>query len=127
MADVHAYRVYHDDLDIEAVLTIDHEILTEANALEINGFWTDGDSRLAACDDNARLAVAHEAGRFGIDLIARAECWDVNGLNRELYAAEGWGDYAFNGIKFVSCDGALNLEFENVICEEIDPPEVADG
>ncbi|WP_343590134.1 DUF2528 family protein [Paracidovorax wautersii] len=52
--------------DAEVTLQVNFDILTPELAAEINNFWTDADSRLAAEDDNVLLAVVRMFGEVAI-------------------------------------------------------------
>ena len=120
MADIHTFRGAHTEIDIEVTLTADFDILTNERALEINKFWVEPDSGLAACDDDARLTVMRMSAQFFISKVSEGHYFHRDSLNREFYDAEGWGGYDYNGIRLLSFDGGLDLEFDMIEVEEIE-------
>lgn len=126
MADIRTFQASHIDLDIEVTLAIDFDILTEVRATEINAFWTSADERLFLCEDDIRLAVARHAAQFFIVEIVERFNPPVTTLNQAIEEAEGWGGYAYNGIKLIDYAGGISVEFEDIECIEVEA-EVANG
>lgn len=127
MADIRTFRGVHTEIDIEITLTADFDILTNDRAIEINNFWIEPDSRLAACDDDARLTVVRLAAQFFIGKISEGNYFHRDTLNKEFDDAEGWGGHDYNGIRLLSFDGGLDLEFDMIEVEEIEGEAVANG
>ena len=64
--------------DAEVTLQVDHDRLTPEVAKEINGFWSNSDSRLAAEDENVVRTVIRMFGARAIALAMQKGGWDFS-------------------------------------------------
>ena len=64
--------------DAEVTLAVDHDLLTSGLATEIDTFWSNADSRLAAEDENVVRAVIRMFGARAIALAMEQGGWDFS-------------------------------------------------
>lgn len=64
--------------DAEVTLKVDHDLLTPDLATEINNFWTNADSRLAAENENVVRVVIRMFGARAIALAMEQGGWDFS-------------------------------------------------
>lgn len=82
------FRPEHD-FDNEIDLEIDFDLLTEELAAEINGFWTGSDARLAAADEDVRMAAAMHVAAVYMNTGIQKD-YNAYGMHHELDNAEGF-------------------------------------
>ncbi|BAP41317.1 single-stranded DNA-binding protein [Pseudomonas sp. StFLB209] len=113
---IRRYQVLESFKDYEVTLEVDHSILTQERATQINSFWTSDDDRLDEENGDVVRTVIRLAGLTLIKLmlelgdvdfsdkeVARGNIWST-----ELRRLEGWGGelegspYGWCGIRAVS-------------------------
>ena len=70
--------------DAEVTLSVDHDLLTPDLASEINTFWSNWDSRLAAEDENVVRAVIRMFGARAISLAMEQGGWDFSNQSHAI-------------------------------------------
>ncbi|WOI47710.1 DUF2528 family protein [Acidovorax sp. BLS4] len=111
--------------DAEVTLQVDLDILTPELAAEINGFWSEDESRLAAEDGNVLLAVVRMFG------LAAIRCYMGNGgasfgptTDRYHTAAviehegEGWPEVDSLGILITAAEVSV-VDYDDVTLEAV--------
>ncbi|PVY74763.1 DUF2528 family protein [Pectobacterium versatile] len=103
MADVKRYGVnWFGELDL--VVEVDHDLVTDDTLTEINTFWGDSSSRLRDADGNVLIAVLKMLGRRCFQLTT-AYGYSVQELVREFETIEGWPFMdGSEGFKIIDCD-----------------------
>ena len=100
MTSIKKYEL-EDDAYNEVHLEVNHSILTEDIANEINEFWSNAEERLDECDGDVIKAVLRLAFVTVIGLM-HAKGWDqinakaAEDFTKELHLEEGWRE---SGIK----------------------------
>ncbi|UUE75516.1 DUF2528 family protein [Pectobacterium aroidearum] len=93
MADVKRYGVnWFGELDL--VVEVDHDVVTNDTLTEINTFWSDADERLDDADGNVLVAVLKMLGQQCWELMI-AHNFNTYGLIQEFRDREGghaWTD-----------------------------------
>lgn len=114
--------------DAEVTLQVDHDLLTPELATEINTFWSNSDSRLAAEDENVVRAVIRMFGARAIALAMEEGGWD---FSNQPYAVglrtakdvidsygEGWPKAEALGISVIHA-AADSVGFDDVELEAV--------
>lgn len=113
---IRRYQVIESFKDYEVTLEVDHSILTQERATQINSFWSSDNDRLDEENGDVVRTVIRLAGLTLINLML--ELGDVdfsdqevvhgNIWSKELRRLEGWGEelegspYGWCGIRAVS-------------------------
>lgn len=129
MADIRTYLISPEffDIGISVTLAVDCEILTEERAEEINAFWSGAKDRLDMIDDAespARAVVIRLAAQFLLGKILADSILSTAGLRNAFANEEGWGDYAYNGIRVVDWEQNICIYWDELEVTEI---EATDG
>ena len=112
--------------DAEVTLVVDHDLLTPDLATEINTFWSNSDSRLAAEDENVVRAVVRMFGARAIALAMEQGGWDFSNQSQasglrtaqdviDSYG-EGWPNAEELGISVIHA-AADSVGFDDVELE----------
>lgn len=124
---IRRYQVLESFKDYEVTLEVDHSILTQERATQINSFWTSDDDRLDEENGDVVRTVIRMAGQTLINLMlewgdvdfsdAEGERGDI--WSKELRELEGWGGelegsaYGWCGIRAVSAS-VSNCSFHDL-------------
>lgn len=103
MADVKRYGVnWFGELDL--VVEVDHDVVTNDTLTEINTFWSDSSDRLRDADGDVLIAVLKMLAQRCFQLTT-AYGYSVKGLVLEFETIEGWPRMdGSEGFKIIDCD-----------------------
>lgn len=95
------------DYQLDLVVEIDHDLVTDVLLHSINSFWSGAAGRLNDAEDNVLMAVLKMLGQQCWELMVAHE-FNTYGLIQEFSQREGWPtmDGAY-GIKIIDCDQLL--------------------
>lgn len=124
MANLKRYTLEDAWKDCDVTVEVDHEILTEERAAEINSFWSGDEERLRDEDGDVVRAVIKYAARMWIyDLLEAGGVYVSDGGQSRYWTEyrhnmEGWGgvvegsDFGWCGIRLVKADVEVDLSLE---------------
>lgn len=118
MAETRVFIANHESYSTELRFSVDFEILTVERATEINAFWSDADSRLASCDEDARIAVVRLAAQHFLSAVFSGG--NPYSINRDFHSSEGFGDYEHNGIRLLSFNDEPDFDFDYIEVNEVE-------
>jgi len=105
------------DHQLDLVVEIDHDQVTDEFLHSINSFWSEADDRLDDADNNVLNAVLKMLGQQCWELMI-ANGFNTYGLIQEFNDREGWPDMDGSyGIKIINCD-ALLFDISDITVKE---------
>lgn len=138
--EIKRYTVSDTWKDYQVTLEVDHGVLTEERAKEINGFWSDDDYRVSDENGDVVRAVIRLFGQRMINLLLAegGGCFSSQGewplsagslgvatiWTKDLHNEEGWGGsvegdpYGWCGIRLLAAD-VENAAFDSVTLREV--------
>ena len=113
------YTVRQSWLDLEVTLKVDHYVLTEERAHEINNFWSNPEGRIDEEDGGVIHSVIKQVGQCFMRLMVDGSTTYVPKLLRDFENEEGYGGAEYSGITLIEAQGEIELLLEDMELAEV--------